>query len=550
MHFERVGFTLPKIDDLGPYRLYSYKKQLLDVENYLITENGSVYVCGSLFYKSHSYKGSLKELLFDFLNDDIQEDQLWGNYIIIFSNPDDSYITLMSDPALIKNVYIDKARGIISSHLLAIRSSGNQNYTINENALVENIVTGQLISPDTYFKEIERLDKINYIEITKNFPGIKVHSKENNFNIEFESKKQAVDHANQNLINYFNSSTNICHEYGAHIGLTGGLDSRLILMHARRNIVRLSTNSFWRENSLEYTNAKKLADYAHTNFISFENEPFQMPEMNEQLKTAYCFFDGQFRTQNYWSEEFNNPRYSEKLANNHFVGFHGCGGEQYRNADLFSGKLSLDSFIKYEWIYKYCSKPFKDINSDEVIFQNIKSKIKRLIDDNNESVDLLVLKKIQNEVWNTSNRSTRLNIQNQLMFYFAPFTEANISIPAYHYVPFLGNSMDFQLKMMQEIDPELCEVESNYGFKLSEGEPAKKKVLNTVAALLPRRMLLKIKQLFKKNNEKELDTMVQKKDFENIDFLRPIDYNNISKSTELSKNLFSFLYSYQKIKSP
>ncbi len=548
-HYDSLGFRAPYISELGYYRLYLYEKQLLNVKNHANNDTASIFTCGSLFYKSLGYADSLKVLLNDFLEGNLKTEQLFGNYIIIFVNKISSQITLLFDPAFIKNVYIDRGRKIISSHLLSIKSSDVQNYTINEPALIENIVTGQLISPDTYFNEVERIDKINYTEIPEYFPKVKVVPQEIISYKKFENKKQAIDHANKNLGNYFNATEKICNEYGAHIGLTGGFDSRLLLMHARKKIKRLNTNSFWRENSSEYINAKKLAEHAKINFSSFEDDPFQMPEMNEQLQKAYLYFDGQIRSQNYWIEEFNNPDYSGKLANKYMVGFHGCGGEEYRNSDRFTGKLLLKEYILNEWLFKYCNKPFKNQQIEEAIYNKIEEKINRLTDNESRYVDLVLLKRIQNEVWNISNRTTRVNVLNQQMFYFAPFTEAIISNTAYQYVPFLGRSMSFQIEMMQDIDPELSKVMTNYGFRISDGEPIFNKLLAFFTGLLPRYLILKMHSRIRKINKKSIDIDNIPQDasnFENI-FDKVIDFKNLSKSVDLGKNIISFIFLYNQL---
>lgn len=545
-HYDNLGFKLPYITEIGDYRLYLYEKQLINVKNYANQNSGSIYACGSLFYKSLGYLDSLRELLNDYLKSDLSTDHLYGNYIIIFKNSISSNISLLFDQAFIKNVYIDKNRKIISSHLLSIKSSETQNYTINESALIENIVTGQLISPDTYFNEIVRVDKKNYTDIPECFPGIRAIPFEIIPEKKFKNKKQSIDHANHNLGNYFDSATKICNEYGAHIGLTGGFDSRLLLMHARKKLDKLNTNSFWRENSSEYINAKKLAEQAQINFNSFENDPFQMPEMNGQLQKAYLFFDGQIRSQNYWIEEFNNPDYSCKLANNYLLGFHGCGGEQYRNSDRFTGKISLRKYILNEWIYKNCDIPFIDKKVEKFIYNIIEEKINRLTDNKSNYVDLLLLKRIQNEVWNISNRTTRVNVLNQQMFYFAPFTEATISYTAYQYVPFLGRSMNFQKEMMQDLDPELCKIMTNYGFRISDGEPLFKQLLSFGAGILPRSLVLKMHSKIRKLNQNNIaleSTQKESKNFEDS-FNKILDFKSISKNIDLQKNLVSFYFLY------
>lgn len=546
-HFKKSGFNKPLIADIGDYKLYLYRKQLKNIANHQKIDSSSIYVCGSLFYKNFGFRESLNELLIDFEANLLDLKSLFGNYLIIFYNSLEPSISLLFDPAFIKNTYFEKGKKLLSSNLLAIYESSKQEYTINEDAVIENLVTGHLISPDTYFNEVNRVDAKNYAQIEQFYPGIRIMAKTELPELHLKSRKQAIEHANDSLSHYFRCARPLCQEYGAHIGLTGGFDSRLLLMHARNKLTKLSTNSFWRQDSSEYRNAKKLADKARLHFNSYEENPFQYPGIINQLKQSLLFFDGQIRSQNYWIEEFNNPEYSKKMANDYYVGFHGCGGEQYRNADRFQGKMSLMQYIIHEWMFKQCENPFRNNNIKTKIYNRIEFKINRLVNIENDQIDLLLLKQIQNEIWNISNRATRLNVLNQQMFYFAPFTEASISHAAYHYVPFLGNSFDFQTIMMRNLDRELSGVMTNYGFTITNGESMTSKLIAQVINLAPRSLLTKIHSSIKMRTT--LDSNFDSFDKEGLFFNRInqfVDLEKISKNKPLGKNLWSFnsLYNY------
>lgn len=484
--YEKKGFKDPVKKQLGDYQLIIYRKQLTQTDN--ITHVGPVnlYACGSLFYKGLGYRESLSALTDDFLKNSVSPEDLYGNYFLIFFNEESNGITFSIDPSFIKNVYFDKDRKVITSDFLALTESNTAFYTLNEHAVIENLTTGHLISPDTYANEIQKLDQKNAHSIDSFFPGISIKTFFPETGGVISDYNEAIKNAQDNLTRYFQSAGNIAEEYGAHIGLTGGFDSRLLLMNARKHMVKLMTNSFWRPGSTEYSNAKKLAHVAGCDFFSYENIPFNKPGKNEMISSAYYFFDGQVRSQNIWGEEFNIPTYSAGIAAGHFCGFHGCGGEQYRNADRVTNKMTLREYIRYEWMFKQCVNAFPDKDTEKAVYGRIKDKILRLVDINGDKVGLLEVKKIQNEIWNTANRATRVNVLNSQMFYFAPFTEYQIARPAYQYVPYLGNSLSFQVNMMKSLDPELAAVTTNYGFNLLEGESMKYKLIPYIFNLIPK----------------------------------------------------------------
>jgi len=543
-HFEIANFKDPLIIKLNNYTLYLYKKQYIKSKNYIHNNNFYLFVCGSVFYKGSGYFQSLEKLLSDYINSKIYWNELFGNYILIFYNIENKHIELFIDSAFSKFIYSDFENKIISSNFLAIKAASAQKYSLNKKAIIENLTTGHLISPDTYLNEIIKIDKVNIKNIKDQFDGITAGYKLPILDTEFSKRDDAINHANETLSKYFNRIISLTEEFGAHIGLTGGFDSRLLLMHAKQNIHNLITNSFWRPDSIEYKHAKSLATAANLNFFSFENSPFKLPPMEEQIEQAYLFFDGQIRSQNYWSEEFNNPNYSRKIAEKHWVGFHGCGGEQYRNADRLIGSISLNNFIKYEWMFKQGENVFLDKNWEELIHNNIERKIKRLVNIPKDRIGLAELKRIQNEILNNANRTTRLNAINQQQFYFAPFIEYSISHAAYNYIPFLGYSADFQIEMMRRIDHVLSEVPSNHGYNIIQGEPLKSRIKTLAYNLLPRNISNKIYLKIKKVNT----TQVYSNYFDKSDnaltnsFRGIIDFDIIARNKNLGKNIDSFIY--------
>ncbi|GAP42359.1 hypothetical protein TBC1_11488 [Lentimicrobium saccharophilum] len=483
--YKEKGFLDPFVVSMGDYQLRLYKKKLLDVQNFIQRESISLYACGSIVYNKYNYEKSLKALLSDYSAGKIDPSALSGNYVLIFHDRKINKIEFFVDPAFIKNVYFDKVNRVISSDFLAIIDAVDNTFTLNRTAVIENITTGHLISPDTYVNEIQKLDKVNVKELAVDFTGIIFNVIKPDIVSNLTSRNDAIDHAILTLNSYFLNVASLSNEFGAHIGLTGGFDSRLLLMLGKKHISRLVTNSFWRPDSKEYLHAKELAMVSGKKFFSYEEKPFLKPEWNKMLDTSFYFYDGQIRSQNRWDEIFSLPEYTSGIAQEHYVGFHGCGGEQYRNADRFLRPKSLRSYIQYQWMFKQCKDPFLESKLKWEIYSNIEIKINRLMGFNISKIDLLLLKRIQNEIWNPANRTTRLNLLNQQQFYFAPFAEYEVSHSAYYYTPFLGNSLSFQIDMMRRLDNELAKVQTNYGFNLIEGEPIKFYFIPFIVNLLP-----------------------------------------------------------------
>ncbi len=504
--YEKKGFIHPAMFKLGDYHLRLYPKQLIGIPNFYIDGTKSVYACGSLFYKGLGYVNSLKALLKDHFADNIDPGELYGNYVLLFYDEISSGIDLYIDPAFLKNVYYSDKAKVISSDFLAIMYGTNGKFTLNNKAIVENITTGHLIPPDTCVNEILKLDKINIRSLGKFFGGISFGTVDPTSDTAPVSRAEAIVDANHKLSAYFKSAAELSDEFGAHFGLTGGFDSRLLLMHARKHLKNLMTNSFWRTASKEYVNAKELARVSGLDFFSFEHKPFLKPAPEVMMKYAFYFFDGQVRSQNRWDEEYNQPGYTAEISQGKYVGFHGSGGEQYRNADRFYGKISLKQYILYHWMFRQCSDSFLDNDLQHEVYENIKFKISRITGIQADKIDLGALKRIQNEVWNAANRTTRVNALNQQQFYFAPFTEFQLSYPAYQYIPFLGKSLSFQIDMMKNIDQELSAINTNYGFNLIEGEKWTNQILPLIVHLFPAKLFNAIYHQIKHTQKTGLKT--------------------------------------------
>jgi hypothetical protein len=547
--YQKKGFNKPNYFDIGDYKLILFGKQLIDDSNFICNEYFSLFACGSLFYKGKNYVESLKSLLVDFGENAIDSNRLFGNYVLIFYNKFNNYSHIYLDPSFVKTVYVDKDYQIISTDFLAITAARNRNFSLNKLAIVENITTGNLIPPDTYINEIERVDSVGYLNLKNYFSTICFDICKPSLHDKITTRGDAMNHANDLLDKYFSDAASICDEYGAHIGLTGGFDSRLLLMHARNHINNLITNSFWRPNSREYEIAKELASKANIDFFSFENNSFVMPNPETILDESFFVYDGQIRSQNRWDQIFTLRIYTRDIANGHVVGFHGCGGEQYRNSDRINRSVNINNYILYEWMFKQTTDPFVNNNLKWEVYSYIKEKIERITGIKKSSLDLADIKKIQNEVWNLSNRTTRINVLNQQQFYFAPFVEYMISQYAYYYIPYLGISGDFQIDMMKTYDTCLATVITNYGYNLYEGETVARKIIYRIASLLPRYIVL---MLYKKSkayidNQFRDDEYIRKMHPIMEDLGDKINYSLLIRNTNMASGVVSFDYLIKEI---
>lgn len=529
-HFVALGISQYSEFKLNNFNLILYKKPYFEAPNFIERDNVSVFIAGSMIYKGYGYQKGMKNLLIDYSTSTIDVEQLRGNYVILFFDKVTSKITFITDPLFSKNIYFDEINQIVSSHFISIVESKPYYYKINSLALSESIISGSLIAPDTYSLGIEKLCKSNFDKLSSTFNFNTLEVDLSNKVISFNSFNDAVDHANEQLAKYFQSFVSLDYDFGSHIGLTGGFDSRLLLIQARNHLNNLNTNSFYRPNSLEFKLAKKLAASIDKEFVSHEFVK-ELPSANPQKSLS--FLDGQIRSQNFIDEPFNLPEYGSFLYQNHWVGFHGCGGEQYRNADRFKRKTTLSNFLKDEWLYRESGRILVNPKFENEILENLDAKIRTSLDFKGNYVNLYLLKRIQNEIWNPSNRLTRVNALNQQFFYVAPFTEWQQSVYAYSYIPFLGVNSNFQIEMMKRVGKEELQVSTTYGFNLLESQSLKSTLISNIAANMPRKALMDAHRLYRSYKMKRniVDFEKEKtfsKIYENINVKKALSNPNTS----------------------
>ena len=500
--FKEKGFKTPNIINLKSYTLLLYQKILIDEKNYFKEGNNAIFAIGTIVYRGRNYKQSLISILKDYIENKFEPDKLIGSFCIFIKIKNE--IKFFIDRAGIQNVYYNKNQTVISSSFLAVVYSSKDKMHLNKSAALEVLTTGCLIGPETLIKEILRLEisnppKFKYIK----FAHLQMNRIPNLCNKEYnECLEEQIGY----LDNYFKLIKSFADSYGLLTGMTGGLDSRLLLILALRHNINISCFTSWRKvKDKEINIAEKVCKKAGVNLIMKSAiHPLDMTqeEIFNTLNEAFLFCDGHIRAQSYWTEQYNTRNHRERINKNRKIGLHGIGGEQYRNYErMILPKWNFKKWIKYDLIYKVSGKCFVNKKEINYFVNYLKTKIEKKLDIHKKYLTHLDIKRYFNEVYNLSNRSTRLNMENQLSFYLAPFTEYNIALQAYKAIPQLGVSLKFETDMIKYLNPKLADIDSRYGFNFQEGEPILMKFYTYIKELLPIRVYYHIYEKLKKNSK-------------------------------------------------
>jgi asparagine synthase (glutamine-hydrolysing) len=485
----------------GEYSLFLYKKGILFPDNYLEINDSFIGSVGTPVYKGLSYTPGLKEILRDELESKINHDELFGHYFILVWARNE--LKIYTDGSGLIKMFIDSAGLTVSSSFLILTELIKSQLTLNKSAISENIITGGITGGETILNEIKEFTSDYYNSLA----GIKINSPIHKQVGNLQNRKKAFDEQVCILTRYFESLKCLADEFGVDTGLTGGYDSRLLLSLISRHFRNFHVHSHYRNHqSQEWDIAALITKKCNIEFISPPVRSFEAlndEELSFIMNSSYKFYDGQIRIHCNWNEEYNTLEYRLKTLGNKGLGFHGIGGEQYRNADrLYLRLTNFDSWIKFQFIRRFGGASFSNEKSENNLCDNIKSKIcKQLEFSNNNKLTLFDLKRIENEIFIQSYRGSRTNAENKLSFFLSPFADFRVSGAAYSIIPYLDCTNNFEIDLIRNISPELAGFPSNYGFPFNRKEPFKKYIGPAIFEnILPSKVKWRMKEIYKGRN--------------------------------------------------
>lgn len=459
-------------------------------------------VIGTFSYNRQLYESSIANLIKNDKFDISTFKNLYGHYLIFIWNG--LTLRVISDGSNLLRSYFIKGEKILCSSFDLLLSLSLQPLHINIQAVIENLITGGIIGEETIIKEINLFNGYNL----DGFENLTTHVPSPRYNLKkFSKRSEALKYQVEVLDDFFSGIVTLSNISGADTGLTGGYDSRLLLAFLIRHFKQVQVHSHKRSIiSTELNIAKEISEAFRIKFVSPTVKAFDLlsdDELKNIMSSARKFYDSQIRIHCFWVEEYNTLEYRLRVLNGIKLGFHGIGGEQYRNADRFyNNQWDYHNWIKYKYIRRIAGEPMINEKAENDLIEYLKDKINKHLgfETNKKSINLLDLKRIQNEIFIPSFRGARTAAENKISFFLSPFADYHISHSAYSIVPFLGNTNDFEIDLIKMISPELAEFPSDYGFRFNQREPFSKYIIPTILEnFLPFRISWEIREHYKKS---------------------------------------------------
>lgn len=549
------AFTIPSLPEtnhdhivrsFGGFRLFLSGKSCSLPVNYYEKDGFFTGAIGTFTYGGCSYSDSLKKIHTEYLDGSFDHNRLFGHYYIIIWNG--SLLTVLTDGSGILKAYHTTDFSYFSNSFTALAGLIKPRLTLNKDVLLENLLTGSVTGNETVIDEIREISAVTSVR-SGNIQFVYPAPPESR---SFSGEASARRYQLELISNYFDMFRNMADEFGTDVGLTGGLDSRLILGFTLEKFRKYQVHSHYRHTAnIDLTIAGEITAMLGKDLVSppvFKWEDLSPEEKISQFERSYIFSDGQIRRHNFWDEGYNTFPYIEAVQNHNMLNFSGIGGEQYRNGSG-SQRVSvpLSKWLKDSYIRPYLGPGGTDSRTFKALTERMEHKINSLLNNGlpGRRLSLPDIKRIENEVLIPAYRGIRPNSVNRIKFSLSPFADFRLSREAYSIIPYLRKSLNFETAMLQELSPALARIRSAYGFPLNRKETVRSRVLRVGArTLIPAGMITllkhrtgRFKSILKKRVAPDPDLRIIMDTFNSLEL--PADTAALLRNPQIARNIYA-----------
>ena len=471
--FAEMGFAYPISFEIGTWKIYAYPKMALNISN-TISDNGYTLISvGTPVYKGLDYSDSLASLLQDYQTGNINNEQLIGQYTILFCH--DCSIEVLCDPLGSKHLFTDINHSMLSSHMLPICQCFDEVLHVNRKAIYEKFLTGIIMPPNTMFEEVVQIDKQEGEHITRENKGIKFVQTAGLHVYESGAKKTIkeclADQVNV-LREYFEQLDN-SGKNGIDIGLSGGYDSRLglaCLNKYSKAKIHLHSHSTENVHQKDLTIAKQMAEYVGAPCHTVSTKKLSHCEnVDDILRKSVLYFDGRSSFSIGGCGEVYTAQYRKESTESTPFTLTGVGGELYRNIfDIGFSKIRFHHFMETKVFSQSFRKAIPEQIYREISDDIINRSAERLGIDQRKKQSKAVAHRYYCEIMMPDGQGVALDAYNQISCCIAPFLEPRIIAKGYEAIPFHRSGGEFEGKLIDYIDSGLAALPSSYGYPIGK----------------------------------------------------------------------------------
>ncbi len=485
--FRRKGLAEPRVFQLPLHKLWLYPKMLVSGPAFVEEAGQGLYAIGTLVYRGLGSHASLDRLWIDWKGRRFDFQELRGSFALFVHHA--GKLHFVTDALGVQNVFYADGGSIVSSSFLATLAALPGTLSLNREAAVETLAAGCIVGPETIVVEIQRFEHA----ARPQWDGIVAVSPPNPPSEQSlpSSFHQAVDEQLEALSAHVKSLKNLADESGVDLGLTGGYDSRLLLLLVRKHFSNYSCHSHGRERpNLELQCAEAVAAAAGCRHVVVPMTPTHRMTEEQLVQTmgdAMDFYDGLVRKSCPWIEQLTTRSYRSAVLGANRLGLSGVGGEQYRNSDrLLRWRRPTRGWLKYRFLPGEGGDCFASSVDESHFLGRFAQKIAlHLGSGRDRYLTRLDIRRFSSELHVRSQIGARNNAENQISFFLSPYLEPTVARVAYRDIPWLGAGYDFEAEMIRRLDRDIAAVPSDYGWDFLGPEPWRNRVVAYFKEFVP-----------------------------------------------------------------
>jgi len=494
--FKAKGFSDPSTYVFGNWTLWHYRKQLLGQEMLaVVTPEDALFAAGTFAYKGLGLQKSLEAVRADYHDGHLDRDRLVGAYCFLLCRQ--TGIEFLTDPMGLFHVFTNEDNTVFSSSFAAVLKASPQKYHVNVPAVIENLLTGYVIGPETIAKGVYLADA-RYRRTFKHAEIAFVRSPPDDRGAEPErvsSFMSCVDEQLAELDRYFSLFKGVVDEAGGvDIGLSGGYDSRVLLLMAKRHYDKVYAHShFHRTVTVDETCAGNISAALDVPLYrcAEAKQPAEMDvkEFERNIENTAAYNDGRVIHDYSWLVYFRTRWYREAVLRDLRFGMNGLGGELYRNHDNhLYGRVEVREWLKARVIGANVATSFNAKTLNLTLDYILGKAGATLGTDINTYITHQQTRRYFGELFSVYSAAVRMNIDSQIAFSLSPFIDAGPRLASYRALPHLGLDGRFEAAMISRMSPQLASIPSNYGYSFDRRPPVKQQAKCLARGAIPYRV--------------------------------------------------------------
>lgn len=491
--FAAKGFGAPATHQFGPWTLTHYRKQLVHQECLSASQEGTqLFSVGTFTYKGLGVSRSLETILADYLAGQLDHAELRGAYCLLLCRQET--VTFLMDRMSLLQVFFNEEQTVFSSSFAAVLKAGPRKFRVNVLAVLENALTGYVIGPDTTVQGVYVMDEQGQARVTAS--GLTVHSRDRSGlcappepRVDFS---ECVAQQLNELDSYFSAFRNLVDEAGGvDIGLSGGYDSRLLILMAKKHFGHIIAHShFHRQPTADETVAQQVTKELGVPLsrLAGSKQPGDMDvdEFERNVDNTAAFADARVFHDYSWLVFFRTRWYRESLLKDVRFGMNGLGGELYRNHwNQLRPSANSREWLKARVLGQgvYAALPRKRL--DEVMDYMLAKASVVLGEQIDKRLSHAQMRRYFGEIFSVYSAGAKICVDNQLAFSLAPYLDYPLRCASYRTLPHIGLDGRFEGEMIRRLNPTVAAITSSYGYPLDQSPPAQTKVRILARSLIP-----------------------------------------------------------------